>query len=75
MLHSRRTKRRTKRRTQRRTKRRTQRQRRTQRRTQRGGVFEDIPPGATLFLRPTKDDYMAPPRLMTVEQAREYMEE
>jgi hypothetical protein len=51
---------------------RAQRRRRTQRRRrQRGGAFEDIPAGATVFRRPLEGDYMAVPTLMTVEEARE----
>lgn len=56
---------------------RSQRRKRTarQRRQQRGGAFEDIPAGATVFRRPLEGDYMAVPTLMTVEKARKQVEE
>ena len=55
---------------------RSQRRKRTARqRRQRGGAFEDIPAGATVFRRPLEGDYMAVPTLMTVEKARKQVEE
>ena len=58
-----------------RTRRRKRTQKRTQRRRQRGGAFEDIPAGATVFRRRLEGDYMAVPTLMGVEEARNQVEE